>query len=187
MVISPLYRHIPGEFGNCQRADMLGHTRLEAGTTPTHSGARSNKPHANRKLRRQWKILAGENQVGISPVGGKLGLGEHHVQSDRRRNFATACPAHSNGDCVLGVKVGVDCGKTGACRSLGRRGENSCRFGAGTEITRAVTVPVYEDASRYGHLVGGGEPNVYFDDVGRSVEIGRTRIRTRDDLNPNRR
>jgi len=67
---------------------MLGHTGFETGTTPTHSGARSNKPHANRELRLQWKILVGENQVRISPLGGKLGLDLKELDSfvaDRNR------------------------------------------------------------------------------------------------------
>jgi hypothetical protein len=42
-------------------------------------GAQSKKPYADRKLRRQWKMLAGENQVGISPIGGKLGLDSSEV------------------------------------------------------------------------------------------------------------
>ena len=41
--------------------------------------AQSKKPHADRKLRRQWKMLAGENQVGISPIGSKLGLDSSEV------------------------------------------------------------------------------------------------------------
>jgi hypothetical protein len=52
----------------------LGHTKNRARTTPTHSAAQSKKPDANRVLRRQRKILAGDNQVRISPLGGKLGL-----------------------------------------------------------------------------------------------------------------
>lgn len=58
--------------------DAWVHASLD-GNTPRHSAALSNKPHADRELRLQRKILAGEDQVRISPLGGKLGLGNKWV------------------------------------------------------------------------------------------------------------
>ena len=71
--------------------ENLGHTIFRAGIDLTRGGGQSKKPYADRKLRRQWKILAGENQVGISPVGGKLGLEDiFAVQDEVTRSIVSS-------------------------------------------------------------------------------------------------